>query len=141
MTSPALRMTTRSPISTPLRRTSSALCSVASDTVDCATTTGSMNANGVTRPVRPTLTRMSRSFVVTSSGGYLNAIAHRGARDVEPSRRCSATSSTLTTTPSISCSMSWRCSPQYSVWAMTSSMPVSTTVRSETGSPQARSAS
>ena len=53
MTSPALRMTTRSPISTPLRRTSSALCSVASDTVDCATTTGSMNANGVTRPVRP----------------------------------------------------------------------------------------
>ena len=78
---------------------------------------------------------------MTSSGGYLNAIAHRGARDVEPSRRCSATSSTLTTTPSISCSMSWRCSPQYSVCAMTSSMPVSTTVRSETGSPQARSAS
>jgi len=32
MTSPALRMTTRSPISTPLRRTSSALCRVASAT-------------------------------------------------------------------------------------------------------------
>ncbi len=42
MTSPALRMTTVSPISTPLRRTSLALCSVASCTVDPATFTGSM---------------------------------------------------------------------------------------------------
>ena len=32
---------------------------------------GSMYANGVTRPVRPTLTRMSRSLVCASSGGYL----------------------------------------------------------------------
>jgi len=71
MTSPALRITTVSPTSTPLRRTSSALCSVASDTVEPATVTGSMKANGVTRPVRPTLTRMSTSFVVASSGGYL----------------------------------------------------------------------
>ena len=106
ITSPALRMTTRSPISTPLRRTSCALCRVASATVDPATTTGSICANGVTRPVRPTLTWMSRSLVVASSGGYLNAMAQRGAREVEPSRRCSATSSTLTTMPSISCSMS-----------------------------------
>ena len=83
-----------------------------------------MNANGVTRPVRPTLTRMSSSLVVASSGGYLKAIAQRGAREVEPSRRCSATSSTLTTTPSISCSMSCRCSPQYAVCATTSSTPV-----------------
>ena len=77
-----------SPISTPLRRTSEALCSVAISTVDPLTTTGSITPNGVTRPVRPTLTRMSSSLVLTSSGGYLNAIAHRGAREVDPSRRC-----------------------------------------------------
>ena len=40
-------------------------------TVEPATTTGSMTPNGVTRPVRPTLTWMSRSLVLTSSGGYL----------------------------------------------------------------------
>ena len=71
ITSPALRSTTMSPISTPLRLTSSALCSVARSTVDPATWAGSITANGVTRPVRPTLTRMSSSRVVTSSGGYL----------------------------------------------------------------------
>ena len=71
MTSPALRMITVSPISTPLRLTSEALCRVARLTVDPATRTGSMNANGVTRPVRPTLTRMSRRTVWASSGGYL----------------------------------------------------------------------
>ena len=72
-----------------MRRTSEALCSVASSTVEPETTTGFITPYGVTRPVRPTLTRMSSSSVLTSSGGYLNAIAHRGARDVEPSRRCS----------------------------------------------------
>jgi hypothetical protein len=51
---------------------------------------------------------MSRSLVVTSSGGYLNAIAHRGARLVDPSRRWIAVSSTFTTTPSISCSIECR---------------------------------
>ena len=71
MTSPALRMITRSPMRTPLRSTSPALCSVASDTVDPATSTGSISANGVTRPVRPTLTLMLRSVVVACSGGYL----------------------------------------------------------------------
>ena len=40
---------------------------------------------GVTRPVRPTLTWMSSSRVVTSAGGYLYAIAQRGAREVDPS--------------------------------------------------------
>ena len=99
-----MRSTTVSPISTPLRTTSEALCSVAMLTVEPLTRTGSITPKGVTRPVRPTLTRMSSSLVVTSSGGYLNAIAQRGAREVEPSRRCTATSSTLTTTPSISCS-------------------------------------
>ncbi len=100
-----------SPIRTPLRTTSCSLCSVAIDTVEPATLTGAITANGVTRPVRPTLTSMSSSRVRTTSGGYLYAIAHRGAREVEPSRPWVARSSTLTTTPSISCSTSCRCSP------------------------------
>ena len=54
-------------------------------TVEPDTWTGSITPNGVTRPVRPTLTLMSSSLVVTSSGGYLYAIAQRGAREVEPS--------------------------------------------------------
>ena len=102
MTSPALRRTTVSPMSTPLRLTSWPLCSVAIETVEPATVTGSMTPKGVTRPVRPTLTWMSRSRVLTSSGGYFHAMAQRGAREVLPRRRCTAISSTLTTTPSIS---------------------------------------
>jgi hypothetical protein len=102
ITSPALRSTTVSPGRTSLRCTSWALWSVAFSTVDPATLVGSITPYGVARPVRPTFTRMSSSLALTSSGGYLNAIAQRGARDVEPSRRWSATSSTFTTTPSIS---------------------------------------
>ena len=64
MTSPALRSTTMSPMSTPLRAISSALCRVARSTVDPATWTGCITANGVTRPVRPTFTWMSSSRVV-----------------------------------------------------------------------------
>ncbi len=71
MTSPALRRKTMSPMSTPLRSTSKALCRVAIDTVEPATRTGSITANGVTRPVRPTLTWMSSRRVRTTSGGYL----------------------------------------------------------------------
>ena len=71
ITSPALRITTVSPIRTPFRTISSALCKVAFVTVDPATFTGSMYANGVTLPVRPTLTLISSNTVVTSSGGYL----------------------------------------------------------------------
>ena len=108
ITSPAFLMTTVSPINTPFRSISSALCKVALVTVEPATFTGSINANGVTRPVRPTLTLISRSFVVTSSGGYLYAIAHLGAREVKPRCCCCERSSTLITTPSISCSTSWR---------------------------------
>ena len=110
ITSPAFLSTTTSPIKTPLRSTSSTLCSVAFVTVEPATRTGSINPNGVTLPVRPTLTRISMSFVVTSSGGYLYAIAHLGAREVEPIACCAARSFTFTTTPSISCSTSCRCS-------------------------------
>ena len=111
MTSPALRSTTMSPMRTPLRLTSCWLCSVAISTVDPETRIGSMTPYGVTRPVRPTLTRMSSSRVLTSSGGYFQAIAQRGAREVEPSRFCRSTSSTLMTTPSISWMTSCRCSP------------------------------
>ncbi|CAB4342616.1 unannotated protein [freshwater metagenome] len=75
-------------------------------TVDPATFTGSINANGVTRPVRPTLTLISNNLVVTSSGGYLKAIAHLGALDVKPKSFCTEISLTLITTPSISCSTS-----------------------------------
>src|SRR6266511_4151803 len=52
MTSPALRTTTVSPIRTPLRATSCALCRVANVTVEPATRTGLSSAYGVTRPVR-----------------------------------------------------------------------------------------
>ncbi|CAB4869119.1 unannotated protein [freshwater metagenome] len=73
-----------SPIKTPFLIISWALCNVAFVTVDPATFTGSMKANGVTRPVLPTLTLISNNFVLTSSGGYLKAIAHFGAREVKP---------------------------------------------------------
>ncbi len=81
-------------------------------TVDPETSTGSIIPNGVTRPVRPTLTSMESSLVVTSSGGNLNAIAQRGDLAVEPSWSCTVRSSSLTTTPSISCSTACRCSPK-----------------------------
>ncbi len=48
-----------------------ALCRVAISTVEPLTLAGSITPNGVTRPVRPTLTWMSSSRVVTSSGAYL----------------------------------------------------------------------
>ena len=82
ITSPALRTMTVSPTRTSLRSTSSSLCSVARATVDPATSTGSISATGVSLPVRPTCTVMSRKSVVFSSGGNLNAMAQRGARAV-----------------------------------------------------------
>ena len=86
ITSPALRITTVSPISTPLRLTSDALCRVARLTVEPATLTGSMKANGVTRPVRPTLTLMSSSLVVRLLGRVLvgDRPARRPRRGAEP---------------------------------------------------------
>ena len=71
MTSPALRTITVSPGRTSLTRTWSSLCSVANETVDPPTNTGSSMANGVARPVRPIDTMMSLSSVVRSSGGNL----------------------------------------------------------------------
>ena len=102
MTSPALRTITVSPSRTSLRATSSWLCSVARSTVEPPTNTGSSTANGVARPVRPMLTKMLSRTVVFSSGGNLNAIAHRGALLVDPSSSRWRRSSTFTTTPSIS---------------------------------------
>ncbi len=102
ITSPALRSTTVSPGRTSLRFTSWALWRVALSTVDPATLVGTITPNGVTRPVRPVLTSIESRTVLTSSGGYLKAIAHRGARLVDPSCRCCETWSTLITTPSIS---------------------------------------
>jgi len=78
------------------------LCKVASDTVAPPTTTGSSMAKGVALPVRPIDTMIPLSSVVRSSGGNLKAVAQRGARDVAPSSRRCARSSTLTTVPSIS---------------------------------------
>ena len=71
-------------------------------TVEPPTNTGSSTANGVARPVRPMLTMIPRNTVVFSSGGNLNAIAHRGARLVKPSSLRCARSSTFTTAPSMS---------------------------------------
>ncbi len=71
-------------------------------TVTPPTNTGSRTAYGVTAPVRPTLTAMSVSSVVFSSGGSLNATAQRGLFAVNPAVRWSPRSSTLMTTPSIS---------------------------------------
>src|SRR5258708_3659578 len=52
MTSPALRRITMSPMSTPLRLTSSALCKVARSTVDPLTLTGSITPFAVMEPVK-----------------------------------------------------------------------------------------
>ena len=93
---------TVSPTRTSLRCTSSSLCSVARATVEPATTTGSSSATGVSTPVRPTCTVMSRRMVVFSSGGNLNAMAQRGARAVYPMASCCTNELTFTTTPSIS---------------------------------------
>ena len=43
-----------------------------------ASSTGSSSAYGVTAPVRPTLTRMRRTFVCACCAGNLNAVAQRG---------------------------------------------------------------
>src|SRR4051812_42166692 len=86
ITSPAFSTRTQSPARISLRAMSSALCSVAIDTIDPAMNTGSSIANGVTAPVRPTFTSMLLSSVVFCSAGNLNAIAHRGNLLVVPSR-------------------------------------------------------
>ena len=85
-----------------LRRTSSSLCNVALDTVTPPTWTGSSSASGLSTPVLPTRTWISRSFVTADVGAHLYARAKRGRPCSEPSRRCCSNESTLTTIPSIS---------------------------------------
>ncbi len=86
MTSPAFSTSTQSPSRMSLRAMSSALCSVAIETVEPARNTGSSTANGVTAPVRPTFTSIFRSSVVFCSAGNLKAIAQRGNLLVVPRR-------------------------------------------------------
>ena len=111
MTSPARRTMTSSPGRRSLRTMSSSLCSVASLTVTPPTWTGSSSAKGCRSPNLPTFHCTPFRRVIAVVGGNFQAIAQRGSRPTTPSRRCSSTSSTLTTTPSISKS-SWprRCS-------------------------------
>ena len=108
ITSPAFSMMTRSPSRMSLRATSCALCSVAIEIVEPARNTGSSTANGVTAPVRPTLTSIRSSRVCACCAGNLKAIAQRGNFAVAPSRSRSARSSSLMTTPSVSNGESWR---------------------------------
>ena len=102
ITSPARCTTTSSPSRMSLRRMSSSLCRVARSTVTPPTLTGSRTANGVSTPVRPTLTAISRRRVVAVVGANLKAIAQRGSWATDPRARCRAYESTLTTTPSMS---------------------------------------
>lgn len=76
--SPAFRTRMVSPMRTSSCRMKSSLCRMARATVVPASCTGSKIAVGVNTPVRPTVMRMSFSTVSFSSGGYLNAMAHRG---------------------------------------------------------------
>ena len=69
--SPALRTSTVSPMRTSSLSMKSWLCSVAFVTVVPASRTGSMTAFGVSTPVRPTWTTMSRTTLSFFSGGYL----------------------------------------------------------------------
>ncbi|MNV38796.1 hypothetical protein D3C71_1303590 [compost metagenome] len=102
ITSPARRTITVSPMRRPKRSISSALCSVALLTITPATSTGSRRATGVIAPVRPTWNSTSRTRVICSCAGNLNAVAQRGARATKPSVSCRSISSIFTTTPSIS---------------------------------------
>ena len=102
ITSPARTTITVSPIRISLLSIYAALCSVALRTVTPPICTGSRTAFGLSVPVRPTVTPTSTSFVRASRALNLNAIAQRGSRATAPSFSCSAKSSTLTTTPSIS---------------------------------------
>ena len=101
ITSPARRTMTVSPIRTPKRIISSALWSVALVTVTPPTKSAFKLATGVIEPVRPTWKVTSSKVVMSSSGGYLYALAQRGAREMKPNFFCFSTSLTLITTPSM----------------------------------------
>lgn len=102
ITSPPFSTTTASPTRMSFRRISSSLWSVARDTTLPPSGTGSSTATGVSVPVRPTCTRISRTTEMASREGYLSASAQRTLRDVQPSRSWAASESTFTTRPSVS---------------------------------------
>ena len=84
ITSPALLTITVSPGRTSFALTWSSLCNVAVETVTPPTKIGSSLAKGVADPAAPIDISISKSFVVCSSGGSLNAKAQRGAFAVAP---------------------------------------------------------
>jgi hypothetical protein len=110
-----------SPTRTSLRNTSSSLWSVTLLTVTPPTRTGSTWATGVSAPVRPTYTAMSLTRVRASCGGNFQATAQRGERDRVPASGCTAKSSTLITTLSISYGSLARSAASFSWYAMISS--------------------
>ena len=99
ITSPALRSTTVSPMSTPLRATSLALCSVAISTVDPDTNTGSITAERRHAPGAPDVHADVEELGVHLLGRVLvrdrpprrpagRRRAGAAARSRRPSRRC-----------------------------------------------------
>ena len=78
MMSPALRTLMVSPMPTPKFAIISPLCRLARETLVPARKIGSNTAVGVSTPVRPTVTSISRTVLSLTSGGYLKAIAQRG---------------------------------------------------------------
>ena len=141
ITSPARITITSSPSRTSLRRRSSSLWSVASFTITPETCTGSSTANGTMWPVRPTFHATWFSVVVAVVGGNFHAIAPRGSRPTTPSWRCSSSSSTFTTTPSISKSSRSRRSCHASQAATTCSTVSCTSTSRFTRKPCSRSQS
>ena len=101
MISPALRRMTREPMRMSFSAMKSWLWRVARLTVVPARVTGWNTPVGVSTPVRPTFTWMSRRVVSFSSGGYLKASAHRGNLAVLPSSSRWEKSLTFTTAPSM----------------------------------------
>ena len=92
-------------------------------------------------PVRPTFQDTWLSVVVAVVGGNFHAIAPRGSRPTTPSWRCSSSSSTFTTTPSISKSSRSRRSCQASQAATTCSTVSCTSTSRFTRKPCSRSQS
>src|SRR5439155_383642 len=100
ITSPARVTSTQSPSRMSFASIRSKLWSVAVVTVTPPISTGSSTAYGLSAPVRPTLIRISLSFVTWTSGANLRATAQRGSRlPTVPSSACSFSGLTFTTTP------------------------------------------
>src|SRR5881409_187443 len=86
ITSPARVTSTQSPSRMSFASIRSKLWSVAVVTVTPPISTGSSTAYGLRAPVRPTLIRISLSFVIWTSGANLRATAQRAELGVQPQR-------------------------------------------------------